>query len=249
MRRLMVCALLLAGLAACSGSSYPDRHNCSANGEVCIEVRVEEPISFGGEVTVTITVTSEKDVSDLSIILEYEPDVFLLGIQDWEKESRDVTIWDMGASWNITIEANQPLVFKRILMLPPREGEFAIRAQAATKELRAGEMIRIYLKRDGGRVYLSGTGIPRSPVPEFVDTVDPHLLETFRARPTRTATPTVAPSGTPTQPVYLTLPAQATLTQAAKVTLPVAHTPTPTKGTESPPPVIIGTPAYPPPYP
>jgi len=249
LRRLLAFALLLAGLAACTGAASTGRHNCSPNGEVCIEVRADEPISFGGEVTVTITVTSGKDISDLSIILEYEPDVILLGIQNWEKESRNVTIWDVGASWNIMTEANQSLVFKRILMLPSREGEFAIRAQAASKALRAGEMIRIYLSQDGGRVYLSGTGIPRSPGPELVDTADPYLLETFRARPTRTTTPTVAPSETPTQPVYLTLPAQATLTPAPKVTLPVAQTPTPAKGTESPPLVITGTPAYPPPYP
>lgn len=151
----------------------------------------------------------------------------------------------------LRIEANQPLVFKRILMLPPREGEFAIRAQAATRELRAGEMIRIDSSKDGGRVYLSGTGIPRSPGPELVDTADPHLLETLRARPTRTATPTAASSETPTQPVSLTLPAQLTLTLAPKGTLPVTQTPTPTatKGNGSPPPVIVGTPAYPPPYP
>ena len=120
MKYLLGCILLLASLVACTGTSYFNRPNCSANGDLCIEVRTDEPISYGGEVTVTITVISEKDISDLRIILEYEPDVILQGIQDWEKESRDVTIWDVGASWNNTIKANQPLVFKRTLMLPRR---------------------------------------------------------------------------------------------------------------------------------
>jgi hypothetical protein len=92
----------MACLAACTGAGSAVRHNCSADGALCIEVRADEPISYGGEVSITITVISEKDISDLSLILEYEPDVILQGIQDWEKESRDITIWEVGASWNTT---------------------------------------------------------------------------------------------------------------------------------------------------
>ena len=93
MKHVLVCVLLLASLAACTGTSYIDRPNCSAQGELCIEVRADEPVSFGGQVIITITITSEKDIPDLAVFLEYEPDVVLQKPQEWEKNTRDMTFY------------------------------------------------------------------------------------------------------------------------------------------------------------
>ena len=151
----------------------------------------------------------------------------------------------------MTVAAGKPLIFERTLILPARKGIFRIRALALTDELRAAEMLRIMMKPDGGKVYLPGTKIPVSPGAEMLDTIDPILLKTLWARLTATATPIVTPTATPTPVIYPTLPPQATPTPVPKGTSPVTQTPTPTatKGAESPPPVIVGTPAYPPPYP
>jgi hypothetical protein len=110
MKRFWIFVLLLAGLTACAGASSFGKHNCSSGGEVCIEVRADEPISFGGPVIVTIMVTSEKDISDLGISLYHNVDVVVEGPQDWEKESQDATVWESGAGWKATIEANHPLI-------------------------------------------------------------------------------------------------------------------------------------------
>jgi len=247
MKRVLICALLLASLAACTGSSYFDRPNCSARGELCIEVRAAEPVEFGGQALITVTVTSDKNISDLGVSIYYEPDVVLEVPQEWEKESRDAIIWNMGSSWKTTTEADKPLVIKRTLLLPPRKGNFRIKAMASTDEFRAADVLYILMTPDGGKVYLSGTGIPRTPGPEMLGTIDPILLKTLWARLTVTATPIVSPSAMSTPVIYPTLPAKPTLTPAPKGTLPVTQTPTPTgtKGTEAPPPVIIGTPPYP----
>ena len=93
MRRILAFALLMACLAACTGAGSAVRHNCSANGALCIEVRADEPISYGGEVSITITVISEKDISDLSLI-EYEPDVILQGFRIGRKNRG---YYDMGS--------------------------------------------------------------------------------------------------------------------------------------------------------
>ena len=213
MKRFLACVLLLVSLTACGGASSFGKHNCSSGGEVCIEVRADEPISFGGTVTVSITVTSEKDISDLGISLLHNVDVVVEGPQDWEKESQDAAVWESGAGWKTAIEANHTLTFKRLLYLPSRKGEFYVIARASTLDFEAGDELRIYMTQEGGRVYLSGTKIPITPGPQLVDTMDPSVLATFQARPTKTPYPTMPP-------------------------IPP---------TETPPPEILGTPAYPPP--
>ncbi len=213
MKRFWVCVFLLVGLTACGGASSFGKHNCSSGGEVCIEVRAEEPIAWGEPVTVNITVTSEKDISDIGISLSHNADVNMEKSQGWEKDSRDITFFDGGVSWVTTVEANRSITFKRILYLPPSDGMFYIIAGARTSNLEAGDEIDIYMTHEGGKVYLSGTRFPITPGPQLVDTMDPSVLATFQARPTKTPYPTMPP----------------------------------VPPTETPPPEILGTPAYPPP--
>lgn len=251
MKRVLIGALLLVSLAACTGSSYFNRPNCSARGELCVEVRATEPVEFGGQALITITITSEKDFPDLGVSLYYyPPDVILQMPPEWEKEVRQVVVYGGGTSWKSAITAGQPLVFQRTLLLPPRKAIYDIQAMASADELRASDFLSIIMSPDGGKVYLSGTRIP-STRPEIAEWVDPILLKTLQAMLTATAKPIVTPTATPTPDISPTLPPQATPTRAAEGTLTVVPTPTPTstKGTETPPPIIVGTPVYPPPYP
>jgi hypothetical protein len=221
MKRLLASVVLLVSLAACAGASSPLRHNCSRGGEVCIEVRAVEPIAFGEPVNVTITVTSEKDIEDIGISLSHDPDVGVDESQGWEKDLRDISFFNGGVSWVATVEANRSITFKRTLYLPPRNGVFYIIAEANTSNLEARDEFDVYMTKEGGKVYLSGTTIPSTPGP--VPTMDPDLLATANALPTYTP--------------YASLP------------VPETPTPLPISKTEPPPPVILGTPAYPPPSP
>jgi hypothetical protein len=208
----LVYVLVLVNLAACAeGAASPDRHNCSTGGEVCIEVRADEPISFGEPVNVTITVTSQKDISRLGVSLNHDVDIEIQGPQGWEKDLQDAAIYKGGVSWGVAVTASNSANFSWKLFLPPRDGVFRIRAQASTTELFAEDMIRIYMTHEGGKVYLSGTPIPITHGPELVDTMSPSLLATLQARPTETPYPTLtivptteAPSpldqGTPVYP-------------------------------------------------
>jgi hypothetical protein len=195
MKRLLASVVLLVSLAACAGASSPLRHNCSRGGEVCIEVRAVEPIAFGEPVNVTITVTSEKDIEDIGISLSHDPDVGVDESQGWEKDLRDISFFNGGVSWVATVEANRSITFKRTLYLPPRNGVFYIIAGANTSNLEARDEFDVYMTKEGGKVYLSGTSIPVTQ-PELVDTMSPSLLATLQARPTET--PYLTPTSIPT---------------------------------------------------
>lgn len=189
--RYLTWFILLASLTACAGASSFGKHNCSKGGEVCVELRADEPISFGGSVTVTITVTSKKDISDLGMSLSHDVDITVEGPEGWEKDSKDIVFFKGVASWVTAVEANHSITFKRTLYLPPRDGLFYIIAGARTSNLEAVDNIYIYVTREGGKVYLSGTPIPITPGPQLVDTMDPSLLATLKARPTETPFPTL----------------------------------------------------------
>jgi|SRR3990172_7336621 len=211
MKRFLICALFMLLLAACADGSSLYQHNCSEGGEVCIEVSVDESISFGEPVNVSIKVTSEKDISRLGVTLYHDADVEVERPQGWEKDLQDVTIYKGGASWEIAVTASNSAIFTWKLYLPPRGGNFRIGAQAFTPELFAEDMIRIYMTTEGGKVYHSGTPIPitEGPVPLFTGpspTFEPtrtHLIfptaiSTTEAPPLEVlGTPAYPPPGTP----------------------------------------------------
>ncbi len=235
MKRLLPSILLIVGLTACAGASSFGKHNCSAGGEVCIEVCVDEPIFFGEPVIVTITVTSEKNISRLGVSLYHNVDITVEGPQGWEEDLQNVTIYKSGASWGVPITASRPAIFIRKLILSPREGDFYIIARASTLELEAVDMIRIYITKEGGKVYRSGTPIPITPGP--LPTIDSDTLATLQAMPTATPYPTMPPVPT-------------TKTPPAEILDSTAYPPPEdVSAPTSPSPELLDTPAYPPPYP
>jgi hypothetical protein len=124
MIRLLACIFLLSGLAACAGGApYPDRLNCSAGGEICVELSADEPIDFGEPVVVTITVTSEKDFPELGIHLATDPYGYAM-IQDAEKDElgQVVTKEPSKVYWLVEIKENQPVTFTRKIYIPPDDG-------------------------------------------------------------------------------------------------------------------------------
>ncbi|CAG0935602.1 hypothetical protein TFLX_04445 [Thermoflexales bacterium] len=57
--------VVVALLAACTPASRPGGINCKT--DVCVDVQLSEPIRFNEPVTVTITVETEKDETELQI--------------------------------------------------------------------------------------------------------------------------------------------------------------------------------------
>lgn len=181
MKRLFMCVLLLAGLTACAGASSPIQPNCQQG--VCIKVRAIEPIRFGEPVTVTVTVTSEKDISDLKVFLSSAYDALIEEAQDWKQS---------GVNWVMEAKANRTFTFTRKLRFPSREGEFQIIAEvykSYAPSVHATDSIRIYLTREGGKVYLSGTsiplGTPGKPIPAVTITPGPSPTRIRQTTPTR----------------------------------------------------------------
>ncbi len=199
MKNIWSCVFLLVSLTACTSGS-PNQGGCSEDGELCIALHAEEPIRFGSQVIVTITVTSKKDIADLGVSLSHDADVTIEGPQTWEDNVRRSNTFLGGASWLVSINENQPLTFIRKLYLPPREGMFSVITEASTPDLRIAVSITIIMTSQGGKVYLSGTSIPITEGP--LPTMNPSMLETLRARPTETPFQTLTPyptsTGTPT---------------------------------------------------
>jgi len=192
---------LILNLSACASSSSLDRHNCSQ--EACIEVRVVEPIRFGEPITVTITVTAEKDIPKLGVSLYHDVDVIMEGPQGWEKEVRNAWKGKAGASWEITAKANQSMRFTRTMRLPSREGFFEFIGSASIPGARPTDSVRIHLTHAGGKVYLSGTSVPITPGP--APTITPGPSPTFIPTPARFVSPlptpmrSLSPLATPTR--------------------------------------------------
>jgi hypothetical protein len=210
-------------------------------------VRADEPISFGGTVTVTIKVETEKEIPDLGMSLSHDADVVVEGPEGWEKDSRNVSFFSGGTSWVTTVQAKSSIIFSRTLDLPPRGGRFYIIAGARTSNLEAIDTIRIYMTKEGGKVYLSGTAIPITPELLPVYTVTPGPSPTYVPTPTFPATPT--DSVTSTSPAYPPPEAVGTPTSPPLENLSTSAYPPPEVGgaPTSPPLEDLGTPAYPPP--
>jgi hypothetical protein len=193
MKRFLACVLMLVSLTACA-SGASDKGSCSKDGEVCIKVRAEEPIQFGAPVTVTITLTSEKDITDLGVSLMTYPKSIV--VQEAVDQEPGKVTWknQSGVDWLVNIKGNQPVTFTRQLKLSPEDGVINITAHAITPGFRAADTIIIYLTNEGGKVYLSGTSIPVTPGP--LPTITPGPSPTFV--PTATV-PTPFPSPAPTR--------------------------------------------------
>ena len=200
MRNIILSIILVAaGLTACGEGLSLSGPNCSQMGEVCIELYVEEPVSFGGSVVLEITVIAEKDIPELFVTISHDFDV-TVDAQGWEKEALDTVVWNAGVSWKISaVEKNRPVTFKRVLNLPSRGGLYQFGVSAGTDRFRADHYISVLMTKDGGKVYLSGTPIPNDfgPLP----TMNPDELLTVTAwsliTPTPSDTPTVTISPTP----------------------------------------------------
>jgi hypothetical protein len=188
---LLVFTLSVLSLSACMGASAPGGGTCKQG--VCVKIVAIEPIRYGEPVTVTITITSEKDISNLGVSLYHDVDVMVEEPPSGEKGVKDQTFWKGGASWRVDAKANSHLTFTRKVRFPPREGLFTIVANASTPSLHAADSIDIYVTREGGKVYLSGTPLPITPF--VMKTPPPYILN-----PQGTPLPIPTRAGTPPTP-------------------------------------------------
>ena len=189
---IVIFGILLTG---CVGASVLGGTKCQQG--VCINAQIGEPVKFNEPVALTITVTSERDITNLGVSLYRDPDTVVEGPQNWEPSTKNRLVWEGGASWRVDVKANEPSVFSRTLRFPAEERLFFIGFTASTPSFRVEDSLRIYITRVGGTVYYSGTPIPITPGP--VPT-SPPALRTLLAQPTATRTPRRIP--TPTRRPY-----------------------------------------------
>jgi len=194
MKRLWMLAILMLVLAGCGGSAAPSGGQC--NEGLCVKIEVAEPIRWEEPIGVTVTVTAEKDISNLQVSLTSYPPVSIEDQGKWVEE---------GMRTNVNVTANRPLVIVRKVRLPT-EGTFELIAGVYTPNLPyVSDSVRIYLTREGGVV--NPTPAVFSGTPELVPTMPPERLLT----PFPTATPWPTPIPTPTMPLVRTpTPAEAT---------------------------------------
>jgi len=198
MKRLWTLAILMMILSGCGGSAAPSGGQC--NKGLCVKIEVAEPIRWGEPIGVTVTVTAERDLSNLQVSLTSYPPVSIEDHQGrWIEE---------GVRSEVNLVANRPLVAVYKVRLPS-EGTFELRAGAYAPNLPyVSDSVCIYLSGGKGEVYHSGTPIPVTPWPLPVYTVtpgpSPTPLPTFTLIPTLPLAPTHfrSPLATPTQLPY-----------------------------------------------
>lgn len=213
---LIVLALMVPSLAACSpGGVSQGSSNCSDG--VCVTLHVVEPVHFGQPVTVLITVTSEKDRSDLGLTLYTDGiQATIDGPQGWESHTRNGLVFKNGpsdaANWSFDIKAKAPAHFTRVFRFSDREQHIGIDValHMPPRSYVAFASASIMYLRTGVRVYGMGTSAAPSPLP--AQTWSPWIRRpdgTLIPAPTLLPTPTFAPRVRPTRtstPVSLTIP-------------------------------------------
>ncbi len=195
MKGFVLVALILVGLSACAGGPLALGSPTCAEG-ICVTLRAVEPVQLNQPVVVKITVTSERDRSDLSLTLYTEDvGVSVEGPQGWEANALDGRLMDRGAYWTFAAKANTPITFTRVLRFPDRAAHVSLHAavSAPPTSMRPVDSIGIDLTRAGGKIYLEGTRLPEAG-PQPTVPFSPRL----NALGTPILTPTVIRSGMPT---------------------------------------------------
>ncbi len=208
MNRLWMLAILMIVLAGCGGSAAPSGGQCKQG--LCVKIEVAELIRWEEPIVVTVTVTTERDVSNLQVSLTSYPPVSIEDHQGkWIEE---------GIRSDVNLIANRPLVTVHKVRLPS-EGTFELRAGAYAPNLSyVSDSVRIYLSREGGVANPTPAVLPGTPA--LVPTLPPKRLLT----PFPTATPWTSPLPTPTYPPPVRTPAP---TQPAYPFVSPLPTPTP----------------------
>lgn len=199
MRRLFanIFIVILMGLASCAPAQM-DQGSCSKKGEVCIKITTDEPGPPGKPFAVTLTISSQQDLSNLSVSLFPMPKTILVQKADVDETGVVSLEGQDGAYWIINIKAGEIVSFTRQVVLPEEDGFFDLRAMVSTPQLRAIDMVYFQQTRDSVKVYLSGTKIPpwEGPLP----TVSESMKATVAALPSLTPWTTLTPAPATPEP-------------------------------------------------
>lgn len=153
MKYLVTLSILSMYLVACTAASSPGSKQCSSNG-VCIKIKLAEPIRLNEPTTVTTTITSDKDFSQVQIAIASDaPGLLIEDKQTWQEGTQGE---------KIDIKANRPIdVSRRILMR--KEGRFNVIVSAMASTFRVEDSVYVIITKDNGKVYEPGQPIPTAP--------------------------------------------------------------------------------------
>lgn len=133
---------------------------CNQVKKACVKLSVAEPITPGQPASVTITVTSEKDIPKLGISLNSHSSGGKVSI---DEEPGMPNPKDGLVSWTVDVQANRALTFRRTMRFSGVEGEYDLiflDALINTGGTVIHDPLIIYLTQDGGDVYYEGTPLP-----------------------------------------------------------------------------------------
>ena len=227
----ILAACAQGGFAFAPGGSSSNAIHCSDGGEICINLDINQSFAMKDPVTLKITVTSSKDLSELNVTLHIPGDATVDGPKTWENNLTTTSVDPLTAYWSFPIKAGQPLTFNRVLHFHA-EGYMGVVAEAITpgRTMVATDDISVVITGGVGQVFRPGTPLPvitpidksgvygpGTPVPTFCcATNTPVLSQATSAVPTKSSpmlpypppasatpnTPTELPSVSPTLPAY-----------------------------------------------
>jgi hypothetical protein len=153
MRCSLAIAFLGICLAACIAAPAPGSRQCSSNG-ICLKIEVSEPIRINEPMTLTTTLTSDKDFSRVQVAFSSDaPDLLIEDKQSWQKGT---------LAERIDLIANQPVSVSRRLLVS-RERRFNVVVSAMAPSFRVVDTVYIIVDEAGGKIYRSGEVVPPAP--------------------------------------------------------------------------------------
>jgi len=159
----------LASLASCTAPSGLGAFRCSEAEKVCVKLTAAEPIKPGQPVSVTVTVTSERNIPGLQVYLSTYP----AGKVSIVEEPGLPSPKGGGVNWTTDMQANRPLTITRKIRLPSVESEYdgyslvqLIASVVTAPGMVITDGLMIYVTRQGAKVYYANTPIPITPGPQ-----------------------------------------------------------------------------------
>lgn len=198
-------------LSACTGGASGVESKCTYDGEMCVNLELQDPVVYGEPITATITISANSEIKYLFISLTFDPRNKITILDASEPESAEVVTNNglEGVFWRVDLSEGQTITLTRSFLLPPDERIYSVIAAAHGPKTQAISDVITFSQHDQTiQVYLPGTPYPTSPSSVHVGTTDPIIQLTIDAMPSSTPRVSITPkptaviqsSGTPYPP-------------------------------------------------
>ncbi|MBI5033981.1 MAG: hypothetical protein HZB51_25960 [Chloroflexi bacterium] len=149
MKKFIGTGIVLFSFAVLILFAYPnlsESHRPTCGDGVCIQTTVEEPVRLNEPATVTIMVTTARDISNLDISLYAQPSPSNVSpINSLDKLNANTPAEENRVHWLVDAQADTPMIVSSVIQFPPTEGIYDVVVSACTSTQTVIDMVHVDL--------------------------------------------------------------------------------------------------------